>query len=335
MNANDPGTDALAGRTVLVTGATGFIGGRLASRLARAGAHVTGTGRNLRAAAHLEEEGVRLRHADLLDFRTMAELVRGQELIFHVAAWLGERHGGPEMAWPINVYATRTLAEQTARAGARRLVLVSSIAAYGPPKSATIDESQRVDPLQPDSYGRTKAEGELQARESARRNGLQLAVVRPGMVYGPHSYGWSLRMFRLVQRGVPVIAGDGTGHAHPVYVDNLIDGMLLAATHPEAVDEAFNFVDRPLPWRIWFEWYGTMAGRRPRRLPFWVVRLGLAAAVRLPLDLSIGRELLDYYTARAVYPTTKAERLLGYRPRVSLEDGMARTEEWLREAGHL
>jgi len=144
-----------------------------------------------------------------------------------------------------------------------------------------------------------------------------------------------LRFFKLVKRGVPVILGDGTGHAQPVYIDNLLDGMILAGTWPEAVGQSFNFVDRPLPWKELFAYYGAMCGRKPRRLPLWLFR-GIAAFF-LPF---LGRtesidDILTFYTAQTFYPTSKAERLLGYSPRETLEEGMRVTEEWLREEGYL
>jgi nucleoside-diphosphate-sugar epimerase len=165
--------------------------------------------------------------------------------------------------------------------------------------------------------------------------GLELAVVRPGMVYGPRAQAWSVGLLRLVQRGVPVILGDGSGYAQPLYIDNLIDGMILAATRPGAISQAFNFVDQPLPWRALFGFYGAMCRRKPRRAPLWLGRVGVAIYKAVSGRPEPAGELLSYYTGRAIYPTTKAEELLGYRPRVGIEEGMRRTEAWLRHAGYL
>ena len=325
-------------KNVLVTGATGFIGGRLAERLAtEAGATVTGTGRDLEKASYLEEVGVRLQRADLLNFRRMAELVQGQEVVFHVAAWLSQRHGNDELAWPLNVFATLELVKAAAAAGVSRFVHVSSMAAYGPPDRPVMDETHPVDPAQTAAYGASKAEGERRALALAKELGLELSVVRPGIVYGPGSYGWSVRMLRLVKMGFPVILGEGDGHAHPVYIDNLVDGMLLAAARPEASGEAFNFMDEPVTWQQWFGAYGEMIGREPVALPLWFAKLAFAVVAHLPLGLSIraSDRLLTFYTSKTVYPTTKAEELLGYEARVGFEQGMHRTEAWLREEGYL
>lgn len=326
----------MAKQRILVTGATGFIGGRLAERLAsEQDAEVTGTGRNLEAASALAETGVRLQHAELLDFSAMRAVVERKDIVYHVAAWLGPRHGSEDMAWPLNVYATLQLVQMAAAAGVKRFVHVSSIAAYGATRQEVVTEAQPVDPRQTAIYGRTKAEGELQARRLARELGMELVVVRPGMVYGPGSRAWTVRMLRLVQQRTPVIFGKGEGHAYPVYVDNLVDGLILAGSAAGASGEDFNFVDEPRTWREWFGAYGEIAGREPVAVPLWVGRAALRAAEWLPLGLSVDRDLEAYYTAKTVFPTTKASRLLGYQPAVSFEEGMARTGAWLRAAGHV
>jgi nucleoside-diphosphate-sugar epimerase len=326
----------MAKQRILVTGATGFIGGRLAERLAsEQDSEVTGTGRNLEAAASLAEAGVQLRRADLLDFSAMRAAVEGKDVVYHVAAWLGPRHGGDDMAWPVNVYATLQLVQMAAAAGVRRFVHVSSIAAYGPTKAEVVTEERPVDPRQAAVYGRTKAEGELQARRLARELGMELVVARPGMVYGPASRAWTVRMVKLVQQRAPVIFGKGEGYAYPIYIDNLVDGLMLAGTVPVAASEDFNFVDEPRTWREWFGAYGEMSGREPVAVPLWLGRLALRGAEWLPLGLSVNRDLEDYYRAKTVFPHEKASRFLGYEPAVSFEEGMARAGAWLRANGHL
>ena len=324
----------LRGKKVLVTGATGFIGGRLAERLAtEEGALVTGTGRNLSKVPFLREAGVQLQSVDLCDEVGMAQVVAGQDVVFHVAAWLGS-HGQREQAEAFNVQATMRLVRLAAAHGVKRFVHTSSIAVYGIPTRPVITEETPFND-QTDLYGRTKAEGERQALALAPQLGLELTVVRPGMVYGPRAMGWSVRMLQLVQKRVPVIYAGGQGHAYPIYIDNLIDGMILAATQPGAVGEAFNFCDGPVTFKEWFGFYGQMCGREPRSMPLFLARLIVTLNEALNLHLPLTRERLNYFLVCSDFPTTKAQQRLGYQPRVPIAEGMRRTEAWLRQEGYL
>jgi nucleoside-diphosphate-sugar epimerase len=142
-------------------------------------------------------------------------------------------------------------------------------------------------------------------------------------------------VLQLVQKRVPVIYGGGTGHAYPIYIDNLIDGMILAATHPAAVGQAFNFCDPPVTFKEWFAYYGQMCGRKPVAMPLFLARLLVFFNDTLGLGLPLTLERLTYFLIRADFPTTKAQTLLGYQPRVPIAEGMRHTEAWLRQAGYL
>lgn len=332
----------LRGKRILVTGATGFIGGRLAERLVHEHeALVTGAGRNLNRAQGLAEVNVRLctldlTKPDLAVFEaSISEIIQGQDTVFHLAAAMGRQARDPSLAEQVNVTATETLVRAAAAAGVSRFVQVSSMSAYGPPDQIIIDEGHPLATDQIANYGRTKAIGEQRAMAVANELGLEATVVRPGMVYGPGSQTWTVNMIRLLQRRVPIIIAGGTGHAQPVYIDNLVDLLILAASRPEAAGQAFNGIDQPLPWRDFFGYYGRMCDRRPWGIPLWLARFALEIFRRISGRSESARTLLSFYTAQAVYPHEKARRLLGYEPQVSIEEGMARTEYWLRQAGYL
>ncbi len=155
------------------------------------------------------------------------------------------------------------------------------------------------------------------------------------MVFGPRGRSWTINMFKLIKRGLPVIFGDGDGHAHPIYIDNLVDGLILAASRPEAAGQAFNFMDQAMPWRQFLGYYGQMCGKKPRRLPLFMARIVLALVKPFIGRTESTEALLAFYTNKSVFSTAKAEQLLAYRRRISIEEGMAQTEAWLREAGYL
>ena len=130
-----------------------------------------------------------------------------------------------------------------------------------------MDETHVIDVEQEDVYGRSKAAGEVVVRKLEAELGLQVAIIRPAMVYGPRAYSWTLGLYKMVKKGVPVLFGKADGHSHPVYIDNLVDGIMLTAVHPNAVGEAFNFCDAACAVGILGgAIMDKMAGCKPRRV---------------------------------------------------------------------
>lgn len=329
---------ALQGKKVLVTGATGFIGGRLAQRLAsEEKAIVTATGRKLANVPFLQQPNVTLEKADLLDTERMATLIEGQAIIFHVAAWLSHSADDADKAYAINVTATETLIRAAATHGAERVIVVSSMTAYGIPESNTkaVTEETLLDTQQADTYGRTKAQGEERALALGRELDIDVVVVRPGMVYGPRGESYTVQTLKLVCSGVPCLVGRGEGNAFPVFIDNLVDGMLLTAVSPNAPYEAFQFIDPPVDWNTFFGYYGQMCGKKPRSMPLWGAKIVATVRDTFKLRLPLSRQRVRFLTLPTVYPTTKAEKLLGYQPRIGIEEGMKQSETWLRAEGYL
>ena len=325
---------SLYGKRILVTGATGFIGRRLALRLAQEeGAQVTGASRRPELAGPLIEAGLAHQSVDMADFDSIDRALEGQEIVFNLAVASGT--SSEEVSRRVNIDAVEHLVRHAAAVGVERVIHFSSMAAYGPPRAPIMTEDLALDTAQAALYGRTKALGDIRARQLGAEIGQEVSVIRPGMVFGPRGRSWTINLFKLVKRGVPAIFGDGTGHAQPIYVENLIDGLILAAYKPEAAGQAFNFVDQPLPWRDFLGYYGAMCGRPPRRLPLGLARIALTLVKPFIGRAESTDALLAYYTNNSVYPITSAEQLLGYRRRFSSEEGMAQTERWLRESGYL
>jgi nucleoside-diphosphate-sugar epimerase len=289
--------------------------------------------------AWLREAGVNLQAVDLRDDDLLRPLVQSHDIVYHVAAWLGDRHGDSVAAHALNVELVRKMVTWAGEANVSRFVQVSSIAVYGRPDKGIVTENRALDVHQAHLYGRTKAGGEQIGWQVAEQTSLPLTVARPGMVYGPRSESWTVKMLMRVQKRTPTILGDGLGHAHPVYIDNLVDGLVLLGWHPAAVGEAFNFVDEATSWRIFFGYYGRMSNRRLVRVPLWLVKgaIGLVKLAGKSPSQTIGMDsdLLRFYTATHEYDGTKAKELLGYEPRYSLNAGMAETEKWLKQTGYL
>ena len=111
---------------------------------------------------------------------------------------------------------------------------------------------------------------------------------------------------------------------------------MLSATVPEAAGEVFHLADGSVTWTRWFESFGAMCGRKPRRIPIFLARAMATVAEAVPsLGLPLTRAYLDLYQRPIVFDTTRAERVLGWKPLVGYDEGQRRAEAWLRETGRL
>lgn len=320
---------------VLITGGTGFIGGHLAERLIALGAHVRVLARNPDRTEALAQAGAEVIRGDLTDPPTLRGCCHGRAVVFHCAGWLGTPYTR-KVSWATNVTGTEAMTNEALGAGVRRFVHLSSIAVYGPVRQGIVTEET---PLWKgiELYGDSKIGGE-EVIGAAMQRGLPAVITRPAMVYGPRSRGWTIRMVQWITHNRPVMVAGGLGLARPIFVDNLVDALLLCAERPVA-GHAFTLVDLDLPWRDFLGYYARMLGKPPRSIPYGVAWLtALADETRSLLTRQpprVRRTALGYAVSHAVFSTEKARKLLGWAPRYSIDDAMRITERWLRENGYL
>lgn len=324
---------------VALTGATGYTGGRLLAALRARGDEVSALARPSSLNAALLSSGARIVEGDVRDSRALARLVEGAEAVVHVAA-VYRSAGHPDSYYrEVNVGGTERLLEEAVRAGVARFVHTSTVGVHGHIERPPADENS---PLAPgDVYQATKAEAETLALEFHRRRGLPVVVVRPGAIYGPGETRF-LKLFRAIARGRYAVVGSGRAYYHPVYIDDLVAGFLLALDRPEARGEAFILAG--LRYVSQSELAALIARHTGGRvLPFripaaplvWAGALCEAVCVPLGIEPPLHRRRVDFWTKSRAFSIEKARRLLGYEPKVDLEEGIARTAAWYREAGWL
>ncbi len=328
---------ALEGQHILVTGASGFIGGAVVARLVAEGARVRGLVRSAEKGAVVAGLGAEPVLGDLTDADALRRAVQGCAIVLNVGAALG---GSAATQSAVNVTAVGVLAEIVHAAGVRRLVHISSIAAYGYGGAEIVTEDT---PLRPgaEHYGQSKALGETRLRERCAVCGLPYVIIRPGMVYGPRSGFWTRKMAELMNRTPAMLPGEGETPCPVIYIGDLVDLIVVAAEHPNAAGQVFNGVSDPPPtWRQFLGAYAAMAGRsRFIPIPIPVLR-GIAPVAEIVTRLSgepqpVGQMIDGLIAGRRVYSMAKAARLLDWRPRVGLDEGMAQAAIWLREVGLL
>jgi nucleoside-diphosphate-sugar epimerase len=320
-------------RKALVTGANGFIGSALCRRLLQDGVEVRALCRTPAKGQILADLGAELVAGDVQDFRLMHRCAETCDVVFHVAAAAISRSA--VFQYNVNVQGTRNVIHAAHQAGAERFVHVSTIAVYGYHVDGPIDEDHPHRPSRDDFYMQTKSLGEQAVWSYSRRSGLPVTAVRPAFVYGPGSGLWSRGLYVICRRyPVPLIDG-GCGYAHPIYIDDLVDLLVTVATHPAAPGHAFHAAPDPAPtWREFIGYYAAMAGNaltlnipvRPLK-PFGAVVRLLKRRSGHPVDVN---GALQFMASRATFKMTRAANVLGWRPQISLENGMALTEPWLR-----
>jgi len=324
---------------VALTGASGYTGGRLLEALLARGDAVSVLVRPESVTERIRSRASRIVEGRLGDAEAAARVVDGAEAVVHVAA-VYRTAGHPDSYYrEVNVVGTERLLEAAARQGVRRFVHTSTVGVHGHVEVPPADETA---PLAPgDIYQATKAEAEVLAMEFHRSRGLPVAVVRPGAIYGPGETRF-LKLFRAIARGRYAIVGTGRTFYHPVYIDDLVAGFLLALDRPEAVGESFlvcgpSYVTQQTLAALVAKHTGgrVLPFRIPARPIQWAGDLVEAVCVPLGLEPPLHRRRVDFWTKSRAFTIAKARRLLGYAPQVDLEDGIARTAAWYREAGWL
>lgn len=323
---------------ILITGAGGFTGLSLALALSTAGHRVRGLVRNRDQSAELERVGVTTVAGDIREPRVVRQAIKGIDTVYHLAA-VFRRTAVPGSEYrEVHVDATRQLVEFSAAAGVKRIVHCSTVGVHG---SVSEDAPATEDaPFQPgDVYQETKLEGERIALETAEHAGVPLTVVRPGPIYGPGDK----RLFKLIG-GVAQehfrLLGDGSAHFQMVYIDDLTDGLRLAAEAPIAVGRTYILAGNEAPTlKELVNEIASVAGvTSPRfRLPVWPFWLAgaLCEAICVPLGIEppIFRRRVKFFTSNRWFDTSRARTELGFAPKVSLREGIRRTLESYRQLG--
>lgn len=327
----------LAGKTVLITGATGFLGGALARRLAGEGIHVKALARRPNRDRYIRDvPGIEIVMGDIMEPDRMQTVMQGCDVVFHVAAALT---GDLETQRRVNVGGTRNVVLAAAAARVNRLVHVSTIAVYGYLANTVITEDTPHDPRHV-PYNASKSSAETELRLLASEHDLDWCIVRPGMIYGPRSYMWTRNMFTLARRDPVLWIGDGSGTAYPIHVDDVVDLLVTVATHPAASREAFHAAPDPSPtWREFLGGYSRLAGHQNwRAVPPGLLRP--VAFIADPVMTLMGsyqdmQRLIPYATGQTQYSMAKAKQLLDWQPGISLTEGIESCVPYLSEKGLL
>ncbi len=323
-------------QTVLVTGATGFTGRALCRRLREMGCDVSAFVRASSETAELSSIGVTLKVVDITSPEDVMRSYTPCDRIFNIAAAFRTEHDNEDQFRKVNAGATDNLLKAAAEKGVGRFVHCSTVGVQGEILNPPADEDAPFNPG--DIYQQTKLEGE-QIACRAFKSGLDGTVVRPVGIHGPGDTRF-LKLFRPVSKRRFIMIGSGKSLYHMTYIDDLIDGFLLASEQDAARGEVFTIGGAVYTTlRELVDLIAEVLDVPPPRIrvPYWPVHVAsmVCPVICKPFGIPppIYPRRVEFFKKSRAFDIGKARRLLGYEPKVSLREGLERTAAWYREKG--
>lgn len=324
---------------ILVTGATGFIGSHLVPALVKMGHKVRCLVRKTSNISKLQKlKNVEFFYGNITDKRTLKGLNKGVEAVFNVAGALGKWNNDDRDLAPVNIEGVRNLLEIFKGSKIKKFIHLSAGGVTGPVKNGLADETYPCQPSTP--YEKTKYEGERLALKLGQAYSLPVVVVRPTFTYGPDD-PHKLNLFKLVKKRFFIFVGNGKSLYHPVYIDDLIQGVLLAFEKgkpgevyiiggEESVSkkELVNTIAESLNVKL----KAIYAPYPLMHLAALIMEMG---AKILRFEPILTRSRVSAMGNNWGCNISKAKKELGYKPQVSLAEGIRKTVKWYQKGGYL
>jgi nucleoside-diphosphate-sugar epimerase len=325
----------------LVTGASGFVGSQVLDALRSQGQMVRAHLRDSSAAAELRQAGVEVIVGDVREPNVLAAAVRGADVVYHCAAAVGPAFSQREIH-DIGLSGARNVLEGVRQAGAGRVVLLTSVNVLGTRhlEHATEDLPCR---RSGDASADVKIEIEALAQEYAQRHGVDTTILRPGLIYGPRDRHNLPQMIRALRRGKFAFIGSRENLAPIVHVSDVVQAILLAGRTPESRGRVYHVTDGSHTTIGQFiDRIAELIGSRgpTKVLPYAVPRLGCFAfemlgALRLHRGRPpITRSSLRHLGTSRFFSIARAQKELGYVPRVLYREGLKNAVAWIEEHSH-
>lgn len=317
----------------LVTGATGFTGSHLVKRLLQEGYKVRCLVRKMGSSPFFP--GCDIVLGDIRDRQSVEMAMSGIDIVFNIAAIFRTWGLPEEVYYETHVDGTRNLLDAALKNNIKRFIHCSTIGVHGSIKNPPGNEAS---PFRPgDIYQKTKLEGE----QLAIKYPLPVVIIRPAGIYGPGDMRF-LKLFRAIAKKRFIMIGNGKTLWHPVYIDDLITGFILAMTTPNIEGQAF-IIGGPeyLSLNELVNYIANSLGTSIRRIniPAWPIQIlgSFCELICKPLGITppIFRSRVDFFTKTRAFNISKAKELLGYKPKYDIITGIRLTTQWYRENGLL
>ena len=271
--------------------------------------------------------------------KSLERAVEGINVVYHIAATFRQENLSRREMWETNVQGTKNVLDASIKAGVEKFVHCSTIGVHGDIKNPPANEDTPYAPG--DYYQESKTEAEKLVLEYKEKNRLPIVVFRPGGIYGPRDLRF-LKLFKAIKIKRFVMLGSGEILYQMTYIDDLIDGILLCATKPEAIGNVYILAgDQPVTLNKLVQCLAKVLGVNEPRFRFPVMPVYwagfLCELVFKPFGLNppIYRRRVDFFRKTRSFDISKAKRELGFQPKTDLMTGISQTAEWYRKAGLL
>ncbi len=326
--------------TILVTGATGFLGSALVRELVKQQQDVRILARDVHKARSQFGEMVTIISGDITDPMRVQRAVDGATLIYHLVGHLYHPSLPTELYRRTHVEGTRILLDACRQQKQlQRIVHCSTTGVYGVTGNIPANENAPFAPTNP--YEATKLESELLALKAYQEQRLPVSIVRPGLVYGPgdlHLLGF----FTSIQKGLFRVIDGGKALLHPVYIDDMTRAFQLCALHPKAIGCCYTIAGaQPVTVRELAKVIAHALGRKlpPGNIPLWLAHLAADIFTVVPgfqgEQAPLTHSRVKFLTQSRIYSIERARDELGYVPQVELDEGMQQTVLWYQKQGYL
>ncbi len=324
---------------ILVTGTTGFTGGHLCERLMHEGYSVRALVRDPNRCSARAHRGVEMAVGDLRDPRSLIQAMEGIDEVYHIAASFRQENVSRKEMQAINVEGTRNILDAAVNAGVRRFVHCSTVGVHGDIKNPPANEETPYGPG--DHYQESKTEGEKVVLQYMHEDRLPIVVFRPGGIYGPRDLRF-LKLLKAIKTGKFIMLGSGEVIYQMIYIDDLIDGILLCGTEEKAIGNVYILTgEKPTTLNQLVRAIAEVFGVQPTRLRIPVAPVYLAGfmceLICKPFGINppLYRRRVDFFRKTRSFDISKAKRELRFQPKTDLSVGMRLTADWYRENGYL
>jgi len=321
----------LTNKNVLVTGATGFIGYHLTKKLLAQNCNVIAVGRDFKLINKLEANShlIKLK-GDLINNDFLVNLFSKYriDVIFHLAAKVHDRLEKDANQYRlINVNLTEKLAELALKNNVEKLIFFSTVSVYGDTEGRTIDETEICAPST--TYGKTKLEAENILIKAYQKYNLPIIILRLTSVYGTYDHGNLQLLAKLIRKHLSTMVGQGKNRKTMVYIEDVIQAVMLTVIRDEAVGEIFNIGEN-------FYTFCKILDTLEEILDVSTLRF------KIPLSLGkvIEKQNINLTLSKLIrtigsdncYSSDKAKKILGFKPLFNLEQGLKESVKWYRSS---